>query len=54
MDLTQKFFFIGKKQILLKALKKGYHAYQLNKVKVIHEKGKAVYDQEEHKTNSFI
>ena len=35
-----------------RALKKCYHAYQLNKVKVIHEKGKAVYvknNQEEQK-----
>ncbi len=35
-----------------RALKKGYHAYQLNKVKVIHEKGKAVdvkNNQEEQK-----
>ena len=40
--LTKTYFYIGKKPITLKSDENGFFAYQLNKVKVKHEKGKAV------------
>tara|TARA_B100000941_G_C28499568_1_gene553155 strand:- start:1597 stop:2472 length:876 start_codon:yes stop_codon:yes gene_type:complete len=39
---TKIFLYWEETDFTKRALKKGYYAYQLNKVKVIHEKGKAV------------